>query len=95
MTQQLFSLYAIYALADGDDGERFDTQLLPIDLAEGVRIENFSGCFNRAAFKKNEHKIGTHTLDQLENVRCAKAKVRELERKVIRAFGFFTVCFVG
>jgi hypothetical protein len=95
MTQLLFSLYAIYALADTDYGERFDTQLLPIELAEGVCIENFSGCFNSAAFKKDAHKIGTSTLDKLENVRCAKAKVRELERKVIRAFGFFTVCFVG
>jgi hypothetical protein len=64
MTQQLFSLYAIYVLADGDDGERFDTQLLPIDLAEGVRSETSPGASTEPRSRRmNTRSERTHSIN--------------------------------
>jgi len=67
-----FTLYPIYWIADGIDGNApFDQALLPLDIAEAVRIERVSERFPNGAFDLWRERFGTAVVEELERVRFA------------------------
>jgi hypothetical protein len=72
MPQQLFTLCAIYAVvADVVEGEQLDTSLLPLEITEGVWLENTSGRIKASFTPKDESHIGTFAVNALADVPCA------------------------
>ncbi len=67
-----FTLYPIYWLAGAlVDDEQFDLSKLPIDVAEGTRIEDVSGRFAKGTFELFREKLGTDRMEDLKRVRYA------------------------
>lgn len=68
---QSFTLYAIYGVADQWGEEKFDTSLLPFDVAEGVRIEDVSAFIRDGTFKFVETRMGSDDAKELQNTHYA------------------------
>jgi hypothetical protein len=66
-----FTLYPIYWLADAINGVPFDQGRLPVDVAEGVRIESVREHFREGAFELWRPMVGTTVVDNLERVQFA------------------------
>jgi hypothetical protein len=66
-----FTLYPIYWVADAIDGVPFDLGRLPIEIAEGVRIESVREHFRADAFELWSSRVGTIVINELERVRFA------------------------
>jgi hypothetical protein len=66
-----FTLYPISWVADAIDDVPFDQGRLPIDIAEGVRIESVREHFRERAFELWSSRVGTIVVDELERVRFA------------------------
>jgi hypothetical protein len=64
-----FTLYPIYWLADGIDGEPFDLGRLPFEITEDVRIEAVR--FHPGTFDSFKNRLGTSVIDEMERVRFA------------------------
>jgi hypothetical protein len=68
---QNFSLYEVYDVAGGADDEQFDTQLLPFDIVEGVRIEDVSTLLHGPTFDFVKERMGSDAVRQLQGVEYA------------------------
>jgi hypothetical protein len=66
-----FTLYAIHWLANVVSGTPFDQTRLPIDIAEGVRIESVRERFREDAFQPSSASVGTIVLEKLKGVEFA------------------------
>jgi hypothetical protein len=67
-----FNLHAIYALAKADfPGEDQFSLHLPLEIAEGVRLENISALISPSSFDLVRKRMGTDASEQLESVRYA------------------------
>src|ERR1700737_4288766 len=66
-----FTLCPIYWVADALNDVPFDLGRLPIDIAEGVRIESVREHFRETAFELWSSRVGTIVVDELKRVRFA------------------------
>jgi hypothetical protein len=71
-----FSLYAIYAVArnwqtGGADDEDFDTSSLPIEIADGAKIEDVSALVREDTFAFVKADMGTSAVENLQGVHYA------------------------
>jgi hypothetical protein len=67
-----FNLHAIYALAKADfAGEDQFSLHLPLEIAEGVRLEDISALTSPNSFDSVRKRMGTDASEQLEGVRYA------------------------
>lgn len=67
-----FTLYAIYSLANQwGEPEQFDLKRLPLDIAEGVRIEDVSQLLRHDTFKSVEKRAGSDEVEALQRTRYA------------------------
>src|SRR5258707_147797 len=65
-----FTLYAIYSLGQHDE-EPFDTEVLPLEIINGVRIEHVAPFLKADTFDYVKLEMGTHPVKQLEGVEYA------------------------
>jgi hypothetical protein len=68
---QNFTLYTIYALGQPWDDEPFDLNRLPLEVAEGVRIEDLKPLLTEDAFDYVTPQMGTWAVEQLKRSRYA------------------------
>jgi hypothetical protein len=66
-----FNLYPIYGISNRWDEDPFDTNFLPFDICQNVRIESVADRFRNDAFSLWGPMIGTSLRELLENVRYA------------------------
>lgn len=68
---QNFSLYAIYGLALDWGRVEFDVQRLPLDILDGVRLEDVSALIPERAFGYMKGRMSSDDIEQLQNTRYA------------------------
>jgi len=78
-----FSLYPIRWVADGVDDKKFDCSTLPLDIAEGVRIEDVSKRFREDEFDHFREDLGAKIIEKLLNVRYALVHTYEPSARIV------------
>jgi hypothetical protein len=80
---QNFTLYTIYALGQQRDDEPFDLTRLPLEVVEGVRIEDLRPLLKEDAFDYVTPQMGTWAVDHLKRSNYAFVHRYEAGHRII------------